>query len=312
MDMYLATTLFSLRFADDSNFVGHGNNREDTEILINSELEKLHSWFCRNKLTLHPDKSRIIIHTRDKLMNIKLGNRNLMRCGYGLQEEGVKFLGVIIDENLDWKLQVNLVKKKISKGNYILWRYRNKLSVNMKKTIYESFIRTHLTYCLSVWGAKKTGTLNELKKQIKKIWSKIGQRKQHTNNRLMEHKILKLEDELKIAEVKIIWRWIKNKIPLGLKNIITERNSRNLRNRHFIREANWKHESIAYRLATRAKNEIKDIEIARSKKGLAKKYKNKCILVDYNVECRIRNCLICAHSNQARNQNIPNTQANQN
>jgi len=312
MDMYLASTLFSLRFADDSNFVGQGNNREDTEILINSELEKLNSWFCRNKLTLHPDKSRIIIHTRDKLMNIRLGNRNLMRCGYGLQEEGVKFLGVLIDENLDWKLQVNLVKKKISKGNYILWRYRNKLTVNMKKTIYESFIRTHLTYCLSVWGAKKTGTLNELKKQIKKIWSKIGQRKQHTNNRLMEHKILKLEDELKIAEVKIIWRWIKNKIPLGLKDIIIERNSINLRNRHFIREANWKHESIAYRLASRAKNEIKEIEIARSKKGLAKKYKNKCILVEYNVECRIRSCLICTHSNQARNQNIPNTQENQN
>jgi len=234
-----------------------------------------------------------------------------MRCGYGLQEEGVKFLGVIIDENLDWKLQVNLVKKKISKGNYILWRYRNKLSINMKRTIYESFIRTHLTYCLSVWGAKKTSTLSELKKQIKKIWSKIGQRKQHTNERLMEHKILKLEDELKIAEVKLIWRWIKNRIPLGLKNIIVERDSINLRNRHFIREANWKHESIAYRLATCAKKEIKEIEIARSKKGLAKKYKNNCILVEYNIQCRIRNCLICTASNQHRNQNNLNTQDTQ-
>jgi len=303
MDMYLATTLFSLRFADDSNFVGHGNNREDTEQFINRELEKLHSWFCKNKLTLHPDKSRIIIHTKDKLVNIKLGNRNLMRCGYGLQEEGVKFLGVVIDENLDWKLQVNQVKKKIGKGNYILWRYRNKLSVNMKRTIYESFIRTHLTYCLSVWGAKKTGALNELKKQIKKTWSKIGQRRQHTNKRLMENKILKLEDELKIAEVKLIWRWLKNKIPLGLRDIITERNSINLRNRQFISERNWKHESIAFRLATRAKNEIKEIEIARSKKGLAKKYKNKCILVEYNTICRIRNCMLCTDQHHDLNQN---------
>ncbi len=303
MDMYLATTLFSLRFADDSNFVGHGNNREDTEQFISRELEKLHSWFCKNKLTLHPDKSRIIIHTKDKLVNIKLGNRNLMRCGYGLQEEGVKFLGVVIDENLDWKLQVNQVKKKIGKGNYILWRYRNKLSVNMKRTIYESFIRTHLTYCLSVWGAKKTGALNELKKQIKKTWSKIGQRRQHTNKRLMDNKILKLEDELKIAEVKLIWRWLKNKIPFGLRDIIAERNSVNLRNRQFIRERNWRHESIAFRLATRAKNEIREIEIARSKKGLAKKYKNKCILVEYNTICRIRNCLLCTDQHHDLHQN---------
>ncbi len=46
---------------------------------------------------------------------------------------------------------------------------------------------------------------------------KIGQRRQHTNNRLMENKILKLEDEIKISEVKLIWRWLKNKIPLGFK-----------------------------------------------------------------------------------------------
>jgi hypothetical protein len=46
-----------------------------------------------------------------------------------------------------------------------------------------------------------------------------------------------------------------------------------LQKSHF-RPRNWKHDSIAYRLATRALNKIKDIEIARSRKGLAKKYKN--------------------------------------
>ncbi len=59
-----------------------------------------------------------------------------MRCGYGLQEEGVKFLGVIIDENLDWKLQISNVKKKIGKGNYLLWRYKNRTTILMKKVIY--------------------------------------------------------------------------------------------------------------------------------------------------------------------------------
>jgi len=230
-------------------------------------------------------------------VNIKLGDKSLMRCGYGLQEEGVKFLGVIIDENLDWKLQVKNVIKKIGKGNYLLWRYRNKLSTNMKKTLYESFIRSHLTYCLTIWGSKKSRDLNELKKLLKKSWSKIGRRVQHTNSRLREHNILKLEDEIKIKEIKIIWRWIKNKLPLGLRYIITERLTLiNLRNRCFIRSNLWKHDSIAYRLATRANKEIKDIEIARSKKGLAKKYKNKIISNDYNTECQTQNCFICGQN----------------
>ena len=100
----------------------------------------------------------------------------------------------------------------------------------MKKTIYESFIRTHLTYCLSIWGAKKTRELNELKKLIKKSWSKIGTRIQHTNDRLREHNILKLEDELKLGEIKLIWRWLKNELPLGLRYIITDVITGNLNN----------------------------------------------------------------------------------
>ena len=112
LDMHLSTGLFSLRFADDTNLVGVGNNKEQTEQDINFELEKLHNWFCKNKLTLHPDKSRYIIYTKEKLINLKLGGKDLMRCGYGLQEEGVKFLGVTIDENLDWKLHIKSVKKK--------------------------------------------------------------------------------------------------------------------------------------------------------------------------------------------------------
>jgi len=142
------------------------------------------------------------------------------------------------------------------------------------------------------WKQLKTNALTELKKQIKKVWTKIGRRREHTNTRLKENNILKLEDELRITEVKIVWKWLKAKIPEGLKNIITERNTLSLRNRQFIRDSSWKQDSIAYRLATRAKKEIKEIEVARSKKGLTKKYKKICLL-DYNTVCRVRNCFIC-------------------
>ncbi len=294
MDMFLATGLFSLRFADDSNLIGHGNDRQLTEDNINSELEKLHMWFCKNKLTLHPDKSRFIVHSTDKLITVKLEGKRLMRCGYGLQEEGVKFLGVVIDENLDWKLHITQIKKKIGKGNYLLWRYKNRLTDKMKEVIYESFIRSHLTYCISVWGAKKTNSLSDLKKLVKKAWTKIGKRKQHTNERLIKHRILKLEDELKLSEIKIIWKWNKDKIAPGLKDLIQERTGIPLRNRQFVRNIRWNQDSISYRLSTRAKSEIKDIEIARSKKGLVKKYRDKIFLNEYNTNCRIRNCYICS------------------
>ena len=73
---------------------------------------------------------------------------------------------------------------------------------------------------------------------------------------------MKLKDELRTAEMKMIWRWEKKKISLGLKNIITEIDQNRLRNRKFFREVRWKQDNISYRLATRAMKDIKDIEIA--------------------------------------------------
>jgi hypothetical protein len=285
MDMYLATNLFSSRFADDTSLIGSGSNKEDTEEYVNNELDKLYKWFCSNKLTLHPDKSRYLVHTRDKMITIKLGNKNIMRCGYNLQEEGVKLLGVIVDENLDWKLQMNNIKKKIGKGNYLLWRYKKQLTTNMAKSLYESFVRCHLTYCISSWGGKKSSHKTELIKQIKRVWKKIGIRRQHTNVRLIDNNILKFDDELKLSETKIIWRWEKNKIPEGLSNILSERQTRHLRNRQFVRENNWKKDSIAYRLATRAINDIVEITKHQTKTALKRTLKK---LLQSHIEVTVK------------------------
>jgi len=133
MDLHLHTNLFCVKFADDSSFEGSGRSRDEVEDLVNSELEKIADWFKNNRLTLHPDKSRYIVHSRDKLISIKLNNTEVMRCGYGLQEESVKLLGLHIDENLDWSVHINSITKKIAKGSYLLWRYKKKLDNCSKK-----------------------------------------------------------------------------------------------------------------------------------------------------------------------------------
>ena len=104
----------------------------------------------------------------------------------------------------------------------------------------------------------------------------VGNYKTHKSK-----EILKLDDELKIAEIKTIWRWEKKKIPPGIKDILAEKQLITLRNRSFIRERDWKQDSISHRLATRANKEISEIQIAKSKKGLVKKFRRKCFLVEY-------------------------------
>lgn len=292
MDLHLYTSLFCVKFADDSSFECSGNSREAVEIKANEELEKIAKWFRDNRLTLHPDKSRFIVHSRDKLINLSLDGRSIMRCGYGLQEESVKLLGLNIDEDLSWKVHVSSVIKKIGKGNYLLWRHKKKLNIDTKKTIYESFVRTHILYCITVWGSAKNSILKPLTAVLKKIWRKIGTYNQHTLNRLQAHKILKFEHELEIQESKLLWKWSKNKLPSGLKSIVIEKDNV-LRSRRFNIYRNAKINSINYRLSKRASSHIADIEKATSKKSLAKQIKQKILDSNYQFICSTRNCYIC-------------------
>ena len=295
MDMHLSTTLFCVKFADDSSFEGSGKTRDEAESLVNNELIKVAKWFKDNKLTLHPDKSRVLIHSRDKLMNIKLNGTMVQRCGYGMQEESVKLLGIHIDENLDWHAHIKSVEKKISKGNYLLWRHKKILNTNTKKILYESFVRCHLLYGLSVWGGAKKTKLSILDRTLKKVWRKFGSRFMHTNQRLIQNNLLKLEDELLIQEAKIVWKWDKRKIPKSLQPVIEEKNDR-LRGRRFKTFRNMKTNSINSRLAKIANSTMTLIASHKSTKSLSQSLKKRA-LDSYSLPCRTRNCFICAHRN---------------
>jgi len=243
-------------------------------------------------LTLHPDKSRFIIHSRDKLININLNGSPLTRVGYDCQEESVKLLGLHIDERLDWKVHVKNVLKKISKGGYLLWRNKKKLSTSSKKTIYESFIRSHLIYCLAVWGSAKPSVLAPLNKAIKKAIRHIGPYKQHTFNRLTNLNILKIEDELSLSESKIVWRWDKGKIPDSLKPILNEKQLP-LRGRRFEIPRHSSLNTIEYRLAKRANTSIMTLSNFNTKKTLSTNVKKEIINTKDSFVCSRRTCYIC-------------------
>ena len=132
-----------------------------------------------------------------------------------------------------------------------IWRHRKKLNTPTKKVIYESFARSHLLYCLTVWGSAKNSTLKPLNSILSKIWKKIGNYRQHTLNRLTELNILKLEHELEIQESKLVWKWAKNKVPSSLKALIVEKQNI-LRSRRFQNVRGSKLDSINYRLFKRA------------------------------------------------------------
>ena len=81
------------------------------------------------------------------------------------RENSIKFLGVIIDENLTWKNHIEVVENKISKNIGVLYRASHLLDFKNLK-IYFSFIHIYISYANIAWASTfKTKLQGILKKQ---------------------------------------------------------------------------------------------------------------------------------------------------
>ena len=82
------------------------------------------------------------------------------------RENPVKFLGVIIDENLTCKNHIEVVENKISKNIGFFYRASHLLDFKNFLKIYFSFIHIYISYANIAWASTfKTKLQGILKKQ---------------------------------------------------------------------------------------------------------------------------------------------------
>ena len=110
----ISDKLYSILFADDTNAIAIGKDLNELIETVNKELQKVVTWLAANKLSLNIKKTHFMIFkTKNKSTkhsnSIKIGNEVLNEV------EQTKFLGVIIDNRLNWNFHVNFIKRKIAK-----------------------------------------------------------------------------------------------------------------------------------------------------------------------------------------------------
>ena len=82
------------------------------------------------------DKSRAIFINGQKITKVK----------------STKFLGIFIDEKLDWSAHLDYLVKKLRSVSGALCRIRRSIPVEYYKTIYAALFESHLSFGISVWG----------------------------------------------------------------------------------------------------------------------------------------------------------------
>ena len=119
-------------FADDTFLCTQNKCFSSLQNEVNFELEKVFTWLASNKLTLNLKKSKFMIVTNTNKQNIpdfciKINNALLEIC------KSYKYLGVVIDEKLNWDAHIKHITPKISKACGALARLRNCISIEVIK-----------------------------------------------------------------------------------------------------------------------------------------------------------------------------------
>ena len=138
-------------FADDTNIFCEAENLDMLQKVVNKELKKVKMWLDVNKLSLNIGKTNFFIfkspkHSTHQTMNIKMGNQPIKNTCY------VKFLGILLDENLTWKYHLTEISKKLARTCGMFFKVRHYFPIDVLIHLYNSLSSPFLQYGISVWG----------------------------------------------------------------------------------------------------------------------------------------------------------------
>lgn len=189
-------------FADDTTIYFSDKNVKNAIETMNIELYKLKEWLLSNKLTLNITKTKYVIfksYTKiiphsDELPLVKINNEPLEKV------KTFKFLGVNLQENLQWTHHITQTCSKLSKALAMLYKVKGFLPKKSLITLYNSFFLSHLNYCSLVWNFTTETNINKIKLLQKRAIRII------TSSTFREHTIPLFQNE-KILPIELLLQY---------------------------------------------------------------------------------------------------------
>ena len=135
------------QYADDTVISTSGIDQIVIRNTLSKDLHFLCNWCEQNKLTINVDKTKSMyfgtanmIKNLDKNVITCLNNKNLQNVDH------YKYLGVILDRNLNFKLHIEALLKTLKYKNCILSKLRCFLTLDACLNIYKTTILPYIDY----------------------------------------------------------------------------------------------------------------------------------------------------------------------
>ena len=237
-DIVNVSNIFKINlFADDTSLFHTHNNFESLIKETNQELIRISTWLATNKLILNISKTNYIIFTskgksyNKNVSNIKIDGNNIQ------QVNKTKFLGIIIEEHLNWSMHISHLCNIIARNVGILQKLRYFIPTYVLKILYHSLVLSHLQYCTLLWANSYHSHLHKLRLLQKKAIRIISNTDYlaHSSKLFLNLKLLKLDDIMKFQLGTFMYKLKYNKLPNVIPHMfVTNENihSHNTRNKN--------------------------------------------------------------------------------
>ncbi len=138
-----------VHFADDSTTYTSCKTIESLTEVVNSELQNLSEWIKVNKLLLNVTKRNFLAIGKNRhidTVQIYLNGNTIS------QKHHVKFLGVVVDDTLEWREHINHISIKINSSLFALRNARDCTKYIKDTLLHYTLIYPHLTTGLHLLG----------------------------------------------------------------------------------------------------------------------------------------------------------------
>ncbi|XP_075150936.1 thioester-containing protein 1 allele S3-like [Haematobia irritans] len=172
-DLPQSKTAVTGTFADDTAVLAVHKNANKASDLLQNYLNELCSWLKLWRIKANESKSTHITFT------LKQGSCPSVQMNQIVlpQETEAKYLGLYLDNKLNWKHHIKIKRKavdlQVNKMNYLIGS-NSKLSLENKLLSYKCIIKPIWTYGIQLWGTASNTTIKILQQfQSKTLHPKI-------------------------------------------------------------------------------------------------------------------------------------------
>ena len=217
-DLHLAIKFSeTFHFADDTHLLHFSNTVESLCLRVNADLRYLTSWLNANKISLNVGKTEFVIfRSKSKTLNtlpfLKLNGKRLY------PSSSVKYLGVHLDEHLDWKTHIDSIAIKLKRANGALSKLRHYIPLKSLINIYHALFASHTRYACQIWGLRDTTNTHRILTLQKSALRLITFREPRSpsNPIFAELGLLKFFDLVKVLNILFVHQHLNSNLPTDL------------------------------------------------------------------------------------------------